>query len=53
MLVSKRRRSRKWSLDGDLAEVDAQESQPDEGCGTELTVIKIAGERWWTFGLEA
>ncbi len=51
--MSKRRRSRKWSLDGGLAEVDAQQSQPDQGCGAELTVVELVGERWWTFGLEA
>lgn len=39
VLVSKQRQSRKWSLDDGLAEVDAQESQPDEGCGAELTVV--------------
>jgi hypothetical protein len=51
--VSKRRWSRKWSLGVDLVEVDAQTSQPDEGCGAELTVVEMAGETWWTFGLEA
>lgn len=53
IVMSKRRRSRKWSLDGDLVEVDAQTSQPKEGCGAELTVVEMAGKRWWTFGLEA
>lgn len=53
VLVSKRRWSRKWSLGGDLVEVDAQTSQPGEGCRAELTIVEIAGARWWTFGLEA
>jgi hypothetical protein len=51
--VSKRRRSRKWSLDGDLVEVDARRSQPREGCVAELTVVELAGKTWWTFGMEA
>ena len=52
--VSKERKLRRYRLTADqvVVAVSAHE-HPDQGCGLELTNIRVAGKDWWSLGFEA
>ncbi len=52
--VEKSRIERKFAFDGKaVREIDAKKKYPGNACNVEVTALRVGGQDYWTFGLEA